>query len=245
MGIRRRQGFANATRRAMPAVCLVLASAATVDDGSRTGGRELTFDAVGSFPGRQSRDCHSTLLIATGQDTSYTLTSLNDGVRFDFDGDGTPDRISWTPPNSEISFLAIDRDKDGAITSGSELVGKYSWPGVESGFAALADMNVQTNGNPQRGTVRSDDPLFSELLLWTDSNHDARSQPTELRPLADRVADVGLAYRGHHRSDIHGNQFAYRGFALVRPAPGRNRAEARFEGMAQLRHVYDVCFVRE
>ena len=82
-------------------------------------------------------------------------------------------------------------------------------------------------------------------LAWIRSfNHDGRSDPSELSPLADHVANVSLGYSGYHRSDVHGNEFAYRAFVLLRAAPDRNRAETRYEGMMQLRHVYDVCFVR-
>ena len=226
----------------MPAVCLMLASTAILDDGSKT--RARWRDDVAAFPSKQSPDCPSTILVATGRDASYDLTSLHDGVRFDFDGDGTAERTSWTSPNSQIAFLAIDRDKNGAITSGDELVGKHTWPGARSGFAALAELYEQTNGKPKGATVPSDEPGLSELLLWTDRNHDGRSDPSELNQLADHVASVNLGYSGYHRSDVHGNEFAYRAFVLVRATPDRNRAETRYEGMTLLRHVYDVCFVR-
>ena len=240
-------GFAdlrNASRRALP-LCLVLASAVTVNDGRLSPAGETVIEPVGAFGSQRGSDCGTTILIATGRDTSYTLTALSDGVRFDFDADGNAERTSWTPPMSEVAFLAIDRDKDGAITSGRELVGQYGWPGVKSGFTALADMRRRTEGATKRGTLRSQDSLFGELLLWTDRNHDGRSHPSELRALADVVSDLGLAYSAHHRSDGHGNEFVYRGFAFVRAAADRNRGEARFEGMLQLRHTYDVCLVRQ
>ena len=115
---------------------------------------------------------------------------------------------------------------------------------MRSGFAALAELYAQTNGKPKGATVPSDEPGLSELLLWTDRNHDGRSDPSELNPLADHVASVNLGYSGYHRSDVHGNEFAYRAYVLLRAAPDRNRAETRYEGMMLLRHVYDVCFVR-
>lgn len=56
---------------------------------------------------------------------------------FDVDGNGLPERIAWTPADAEVAFLALDRDGDGAITSGKELFGNYTLPGSTNGFDAL------------------------------------------------------------------------------------------------------------
>ena len=49
---------------------------------------------------------------------------------FDIDGDGVPEQISWTEADSDVAFLALDRDGDGRITSGKELFGNHTLPGV-------------------------------------------------------------------------------------------------------------------
>jgi hypothetical protein len=88
-----------------------------------------------------------------------------------------PERVSWTEADSDVSFLAIDRDGDGKITSGKELFGNFTLPGVSNGFLALQGLAMQTNGGIERGSVSSDDPLYARLLLWNDMNHNGISEP--------------------------------------------------------------------
>ena len=38
------------------------------------------------------------------------LTSLEGGVVFDIDGDGATEQIAWTEANSEVAFLAYDKN---------------------------------------------------------------------------------------------------------------------------------------
>lgn len=185
----------------------------------------------------------SPIVIATGKDQSYRLTSAATGVLFDIDGDGVPEQISWTASDSNVAFLAIDRNGDGKITSGKELFGNYTWPGMPNGFAALRAMNLDTNGGQERGTVSSDDPLFARLLLWTDANHNGVSELSELRPVSELLTDIGLGYQPHRRHDAYGNFFAYRGFAFDRTAPGRN-AVLPSEELSRRRHIYDVFLTR-
>lgn len=53
----------------------------------------------------------------------FRLTDAGRGVNFDLDGDGTPERLSWTLPDSDDAWLALDRDGDGSVDDGSELCG--------------------------------------------------------------------------------------------------------------------------
>ncbi len=167
------------------------------------------------------------------------LTSAQDGVRFDIDGNGVREQVAWTPANLEIAFLAIDRDGNGAITSGVELFGNHTLPGVPNGFEALGDMVLGTNGGIRRGSVSSDDPLFAQLLLWVDRNHDGISDSSELRPAGDLLSDIGLGYQDHRRQDEHGNLYRFKGWVHVRTAPGRNRADPD-EDVARRRQIFDV-----
>ena len=181
------------------------------------------------------------IVIDTGG-KGYRLTSAADGVLFDIDGDGLLEKIAWTEAQAELAFLAIDRDGDGQITSGRELFGNVTMPGVSNGFAALRRMNLATNGGTERGSVSGDDPLFSRLLLWTDRNHNGISEPSELRPSAELLSDIGLAYEEHKRRDDHGNLFKFRGWVHLRTAPGRNRAKTPREDVSRRRYIYDIVF---
>jgi hypothetical protein len=76
------------------------------------------------------------------------------------------------------------------------------------------------------------DPVWPSLLLWIDQNHNARSEPEELRSLSTTpVRAISLDYRTHMRRDGFGNLFRYEGTAQLNTG---------------LRHIYDVFFrIRE
>src|SRR2546426_7421793 len=90
------------------------------------------------------------------------------GVDFDLKGDGSVERIAWVQP--EDGLLALDRNHDGKITSGREL------------FSEFFDPTHATTGLGALG-------LF-------DANHDARTDPGELRTLdALGISSIQLAGR--------------------------------------------------
>lgn len=180
------------------------------------------------------------ILIATDKAQSYTLTPADRGVAFDIDGDGSVDQIAWTEPDSEVAFLAFDRDGDGRITSGRELFGDHTLPGVPNGFEALRLLNLESNGGIERGSVSSDDPIYARLLLWTDRNHNGISEPSELRPARELISDIGLGYVPYARRDGSGNRFRFRGWVHVRTASGRNFAWTPNEDRVRRRYIYDV-----
>jgi hypothetical protein len=183
--------------------------------------------------------CMSPIIIATGSSRDYTLTSAEDGVLFDMNGDGVPRKIAWTKAGSEIAFLVRDLNGDGRITSGKELFGNFTVSGASNGFAALAELQFAESG-VRRGDITSDDPLFATLLLWTDRNHNGASEPDELRPFGEQFSAIGLGYRQHNRRDGFGNRFAFEGFVLLRTEPGRNPTKNGRDARLRNLPVYDV-----
>ena len=107
----------------------------------------------------------------------------------------TPRRFAFTPgepvvtdwPTAATPWIALDRDGDGAITSGLELFGDAG--GAKNGFEALAALDDNRDG-----VIDRDDPAFAKLLLWADSNGDRQSSRAELSPLADVVTSIPLAH---------------------------------------------------
>ena len=137
---------------------------------------------------------------------------------FDIDAGGQSERVSWTEPDSQVAFLALDRNGNGTIDNGSELFGTATplsdGSTAPNGFIALADID-QMGGVPD-GRIDSRDSIFPSLRLWLDRNHNGRAESSELLPLADStVTTVFTAYRESRRVDRNGNRYAYLGRALV------------------------------
>jgi hypothetical protein len=182
-------------------------------------------------------------VLSVDRSSPYTLTSVEDGVRFDIDADGVPDQVSWTGAGSDVAFLALDGNGDGRITSGKELIGGQTLPGVRNGPNALIALANEALGGEPGAVVDSQNPLLFKLLLWTDANHNGISETAELVSAHHVVSDIGLGYQRHHREDRHGNESRYRGFVHVRTEPGLNRVTTAEEDVGRRRSMYDVCLV--
>jgi hypothetical protein len=161
----------------------------------------------------------SPIIIDTARN-GYKLTSVEDGVAFDLDGNGTLEQMAWTRADSDDAFLALDRNRNGRIDDGTELFGNYTsayvdrrWPRTPNGFEALRFLE-----GPDYGISRVDaridahDEAFGRLLLWTDVNHNGISEPEELRPVhAAGVSAIGTDYKEKRRVDRFGNEFRQKG----------------------------------
>jgi hypothetical protein len=157
--------------------------------------------------------CISPVLVDVAGD-GFRLTDLEGGVRFDHDSNGTAERSSWTAPDSDDSWLALDRDGDGTIGSGAELFGTFTAqaPSAEpNGFLALAEFDKPQYGGNADGVIDARDSVFPGLLLWRDADHDGVCGPRELHALAALgVTELELSYKESKRSDEYGNWFRYR-----------------------------------
>jgi hypothetical protein len=182
----------------------------------------------------------SAVLVSPARDSHFALTSAQEGVTFDLIGDGRLVKVAWTEPASDVAFLAVDRNNDGAITNGTELFGNRTHPKALGGFSALHTLALESNGGQERYSVSSEDPLFSRLLLWVDANHNGISERAELRPAHELYSDFGLGYQQTRRLDQHGNSFAFRGWVHIRTHPGRNEAEGPEENRERTRVAWEV-----
>lgn len=153
----------------------------------------------------------------------YHLTGPADGVWFDLDADGIPERVSWTRQDSDDAFLAMDRNGNGRIDDGSELFGNHT-PAFASGsnataangFEALRFLEWAGYGQPVSPAsvdevIDANDPVFGRLLLWRDANHNGISEPEELSLAVDAgIVRIETEYRETGRIDRFGNQFRQR-----------------------------------
>jgi hypothetical protein len=142
------------------------------------------------------------------------FTDAPRGVDFYINSDGRRERLSWTAPEADEAFLALDRNGNGAIDDGTELFGNFTaQPATDdpNGFIALAEFDKLSNGGNEDGMISANDAVFSSLLLWKDSDHNGASVPAEIHPLAaDSITAIELRYRISNKSDVYGNVFRYR-----------------------------------
>lgn len=166
--------------------------------------------------------CRTTPIVIDILGNGYNLTNAQNGVEFDFNGDGVSHRISWTSAGSDDAWLVLDRNGNGTIDSGEELFGNMTpQPDVEvrHGFLALAEYDKVANGGDENGKINHRDDVFPSLRLWQDTNHNGVSESSELHTLPELgLSTLDLDYRESRRTDEHGNQFKYR--AKVRDAEG-------------------------
>ena len=85
-----------------------------------------------------------------------TLSSVENGIYFDMDADGTRDKTAWVSGGDAL--LALDRNGNGRIDDGSELFGEQN--GARDGFAELARFDQDGNG-----VIDANDNIFNSLIL--------------------------------------------------------------------------------
>jgi hypothetical protein len=158
----------------------------------------------------------------------YQLTGADDAVRFDIAGSGTKTRTTWTAAGADEAFLWLDRNHNAVVDSRIELLGNatvlMNGRRAANGFEALKEFDANRDG-----VINASDPIWGDLMLWRDLNHDGVSQRDEIQPIASsRVAAISLDYHWTGRQDSHGNMFRY---------------ESRVWLGSQPRPVYDIFFV--
>ena len=117
--------------------------------------------------------------------------SIDEGVNFDLLANGNMLRTGWIAPDDGL--LAMDRNRDGVISSGAELFGE-STAGLAPnahGFDALAKLDANHDG-----VINWEDVAFDQLLVWRDLNRDGHSDAGELFKLGDvGINSLSLEHR--------------------------------------------------
>jgi hypothetical protein len=152
-------------------------------------------------------------IVIDTEGTGFFMSDASAGVVFNILNDGVPLQVSWTASRSSTALLVLDRNGNGAIDDGSELFGDLtpqSATAKPNGFLALAEYDKPVNGGNSDGRIDRRDAIFGALQLWQDSNHNGISEPGELKPLAQVLSAIDLAYKESRRVDQFGNQFRFR-----------------------------------
>ena len=171
--------------------------------------------SCGCTGGCQGTGCSPIVIDVVGN--GFSLTDALNGVNFDVDGDGSPERRSWTSADSDDAWLVRDLNGNGVIDGGRELFGSLTTQpppptGIElNGFNALTQYDEAGFGGNGDGQIDNQDTIFSSLRLWQDTNHNGISESSELHTLPELgLRRIDLDYKRSRRVDQFGNQFKYR-----------------------------------
>jgi hypothetical protein len=100
------------------------------------------------------------------------------GVLFDLHGTGTVLRTSW-PGGGVSGWLTLDRNGNGVVDGGGEMFWATRRPstGSQRDRRQMVLADYDANGD---GVLDAADPVWRQLRIWIDSNHDGVSDRSEL-----------------------------------------------------------------
>lgn len=159
------------------------------------------------------------LIIDTAQNAQNNvpvdLSNPLDGILFDILGVNswpqahTPMKISWWK-NHNYMFLTLP-NSSGNVTGIDQMFGNNNigpdGKFASNGFLALAKYDLNHDGK-----IDKNDPIFSQLRLWSDVNNDGVSEPGELYSLDQMgIVEIDLQYDTRYKeTDAYGNQVKYK-----------------------------------
>jgi T1SS-143 domain-containing protein len=116
----------------------------------------------------------ATPLIIDLNGDGINLTTAENGVWFDINGDGVKDKTGWV--KSDDGLLVLDKNHNGTIDGQSELFGGNDI----DGFSVLAQYDENKDG-----VIDSKDSVWKDLKVWQDVNQDGLTQDGELLSMDD------------------------------------------------------------
>ena len=168
------------------------------------------------------------LIVDLGADTNLpqgiSLSSQADGILFNILGQNSKPnpndkkQISWTT-NPRYQFI-VRPDSNGQVTGIDQMFGDNTLgPDGQfsrEGFEALGKFDIDSNGR-----IDLDDPVFTELALWNDSNGNGAADLGELVSLRSAEIDsIDLNYDPNFfEVDQYGNKTSYK--SIVSFSDGR------------------------
>ena len=166
------------------------------------------------------------------RDFGIRLSSPRRGVDFDIRGANAEpmahakNRISW-PYNDRYMFLALPRN--GRVEGIDQLFGDNT-RGPDGNFSTDGFASLAKHDDNGDLAIDRNDRVFGDLRLWSDSDRDGLSQPSELFSLDEMgVESIDLRYDPNFfEQDRYGNQLKLKSVVKMRDE--------------SLRMIFDVWF---
>lgn len=177
----------------------------------------------------------SPIILDLNGDGVVGTVGLDAGVYFDHAADGFAERTGWLAPGDGL--LVWDRNANGAIDSGRELLGSESLlpNGLKAvnGFEALKALDA--NGD---GVINASDPAFAQLRVWVDADSQGRTGPGELLTLEQAgVLSMGVAYANSAYVDAQGNAHRQVGSYTTTHGQARLASDVWFQADAERKGI--------
>ena len=130
---------------------------------------------------KESQEVKDPLILDLNRNGKFS-SNTDEGVYFDFEGDGFAEKTAWMEEGDGL--LVLDRNSNGLIDDGKELFGDKTVLSdgtvASNGFVALEELD--SNGDR---IIDANDENFSDLRVWIDVNRDGISQEDELYTLTE------------------------------------------------------------
>ena len=136
-------------------------------------------------------------------------TSLENGINFDFEGNGSLLRTAWADPN--CGLLVRDLNGNGQIDNASELFGNFTilknGQLAYNGFEALAELDLNGDGEVDRAEAEA-----AGILIWKDANTNGIADSGEMLTFEEAgVLSIQTRYVHSREIDENGNMHRWIG----------------------------------
>ena len=148
------------------------------------------------------------------------------GVYFDYLGDGTSIKTSWV--GKEDGILVFDKNNDGKINDGSELLGNFTQKSdgstTKHGYDALSLLDSNKDG-----VIDAKDEGFVNLKVWQDANSNGIVDEGEMKKLSElNISSLNLTHQTENKNLEDRNKITHVGSYTMTDGSSRTMADIEF-----------------
>ena len=150
----------------------------------------------------------------------------NSNVYFDYSGDGTSIKTSWV--GKEDGILVFDKNNDGKINDGSELLGNFTQKSdgstTKHGYDALSLLDSNKDG-----VIDAKDEGFVNLKVWQDANSNGIVDEGEMKKLSElNINSLNLTHQTENKNLEDRNKITHVGSYTMADGSSRTMADVEF-----------------
>lgn len=175
-------------------------------------------------------------------DNGIQTVSVQDGVIFDVNYDGSVERTGWVGRGDGL--LVRDLNGDGVINNGGELFGEgtilANGQRASDGYEAMRALDLNFDG-----ILDAKDATFSQLAAWTDKNGNGITESGEMTSLGE-LGITSLSLSAVKSTETNnGNLIGLMGSYTTADGETHTMGDVWFQTDANGRRVFDLTAVVE